>query len=98
VDLMSEPSVVLVDDGYVTSKLSLWKGYANSSLTVTVTLSLLALREAEHCSVLSDELNPAVNENARMDNTYTSNTIITHVVSYNHNEIVTFRRMFCGLL
>lgn len=83
---MNEPSVVLTDSGYTTSKLSLWKEYANSSLTVTVTL-LLPLREAVHCSVLSDELNPAVSENARMDNTYMSNTIITH-----HKQIVASRK------
>lgn len=81
-DEPSVPLLVLLLLGgisvYLISKVSLWKVYPNSS-RATILLLLLSL----HSSVLSDELYPAVNANARMDNTYTK-TITIHVC---HKEI-----------
>lgn len=75
-----EPSVLLLVllllggiSVYLISKVSLWKVYPNSS-RATILLLLLSL----HSSVLSDELYPAVNANARMDNTYTRRIINSH--------------------
>lgn len=75
--------LLILADGYTISKSSLWKGYANFSLIVTVLLT-----SSVHFSVLSDDLNPAVNENAKIANTYTlTSGMITNVVSRDYDFI-----------